>query len=804
MAEEYETVVFSGRTEIPMMKRLVFLCLVCLGPIAAAAQEEGGETFRSPAAAAVLAKAAMDAYAADPFSSRAIEVTMTFLEAATSLDEQLESAHEMLLKVAVSAMATPNDYSRAVRDALRQYLDERSNLTIVKGGIEYLLGRLQTRIEREMLLVRLLSIYGNKNLTVASELATQLALLEIERADFTTAFQRLQYAYSLNPYNMLAFSKMMELSVPEGGSLPYGMLVLHLRRMLEMNPLDIRAARAYADILRKVQLYEAAQQAYVYCADLHGYLYPGQPLPPEFLLAWSLCAFQSEKTGNQCLVLAEQARTEGREDLMLEATAGLALIRMGQAEKGRQRLESAGRRAAERLRTEGETCGILPEHLSWFYSFVLPDAEQALAWGHEAISQRPDSPQAQALFAYALVKNGQTDLARQYLEKAEENDPVALFTSAELLLKEANTSAAFAALKKIVEMGPETILAWRAQELLKANGSEYLPAFSPSEIAQYLKAEFGDEVNPKFLPLSKLVRTKLRMSGSEYPYGSDMPATVVVDNIGPRLLIIGPMGMLKGDIRIDAEVRGDLVRSFPSLVRFPFHPSLPIRPGEHATVTVDLITGSLRRLLRTHPQASVEIDFVLHMDAPAMNGSNEIDTLLHLAPVRQTIRRPGVELTYDFLIQRLSGLAKGSEGQKFRSAELFTGLLAEQEAALAKQVGYRFVRAEPTLLIDAVRRLLADEDWIIRLRTLSTLTDVSLTLDPALIGSVSENLSHERWPVRMMSLYILSGLESKNFDSVLDWVARYDTHSRVRQMARALGAAAEEVNPAPTAEVQNP
>lgn len=795
---------FSGQTEISMMKRLVFWGLVCLGPTIAAAQSKEGQPFHSPTAATVLAKAAMDAYADDPFSARTIEVTMTFLEAATSLDEQLESAHEMLLKVAVSAMASPNDYSRAVRDALRQYLDERSNLAIVKGGVEYLLGQLQTRTEREMLLTRLLSVYGNKNSAVTSELTTQLALLEIERADFTAAFQRLQYAYSLNPYNMLAFSKMMELSAPEGGSLPYGMLVLHLRRMLEMNPLDIRAARAYADILRKVQLYEAAQQAYVYCADLYGYLYPGQMLPTEFLLAWSLCAFQSDKTGNQCLVLAEQARAEGREDLMLEATAGLALIRMGQAEKGRQRLEAAAQRAAERLSTEGKTSGILPEHLSWFYSFVLPDEERALAWGHEAISQHPDSPQAQALFAYALVKNGQDDLARQYLEKAEESDPVALFTRAEILLKEANTAAAFAALRKIVEMGPETILAWRAQEVLKANGSEYLPAFSPSEIAQYLKAEFGEEVNPKFLPLSKLVRTKLRMNGSEYPYGSDMPATVVVDNIGPRLLIIGPMGMLRGDVRIDAEVRGDLVRSFPSLVRFPFHPSLPIRPGEHATVTVDLITGPLRRLLRTHPQASVEIDFVLQMDAPDRNGSGEVDTLLHLAPVRQTVRRLSVDLTYDFLIQRLSGLAKGTEGQKFRSAELFTGLLAEQEAALAKQAGYRFVRAEPTLLIDAVRRLLADEDWIIRLRTLSTLTDVSLTLDPALIGSVSENLSHERWPVRMMSLYILSTLESKNFDSVLNWVARYDTNPQVRQMARALGAAAEEENPAPTAEVQNP
>ncbi|HOQ04730.1 MAG TPA: hypothetical protein PKY88_05920 [Anaerohalosphaeraceae bacterium] len=783
-----------------MKQRLVFLYLFgVLGFVKAA--PSGEDTFTSPAAAAILAKAAMDAYAGDPFSSRTIEITMTFLEAAAALDPQLTSAQEMLLKVAASAGANPNDYSRSVRDALRQYIDERANLAIVTGGVEYLLGRLQTRLEREMLLGRLIGTYGNKNPAVVSELSTHLALLEMERADTATAFQRLQYAYSLNPYNMLAFSKMAEISQD---AVPQGLLTIQLRRTLEMNPLDVRAARAYADILRQVQLYESACQAYQYCADLYGYLNPGQQLPGELLLPWSLCALQSEKTASQCVVLAEQARTEGREDLMLEAAAGMALMRMGQTEKGRVRLETAGRKAAGQIRAGDESVKVLPEQLSWFYSFVLPDSEQALAWGHEAISRRPDSPQARVLFAYALAQNGQEELARQYLEQADENDPVALFTQAVFLLKENNREAALVPLKKIVQMGPETLVAWRAQEVLKVNGSEYLPAFSPAEILQHLKAEFGDEVTPKFLPLSKMVRVKLRMSGSEYPYGSEMPATVVIDNIGPRLLVIGPMGMLHGDIRIDAEVRGDLVQSFPSLVRFPLRPSLPIRPGQHAAVTVELMTGPLRRLLRTYPQASVEIDFVLRVDGTDSEEMSGQDLLLHPAPVRQTIRRRGIVLTYDFLIQRLSGLAKGKEGQKFRSAELFTGLLAEQQAALANRVGYRFVRAEPALLADAVRRMLADEDWIIRLQTLSTFTDVSLTLDSSLISSISENLSHDRWPVRMMTLYLLSSLDSKNFDAVLNWAAQYDTSPYVRQMAKALGASVPAAAPEGQTEQANP
>ena len=57
----------------------------------------------------------------------------------------------------------------------------------------------------------------------------------------------------------------------------------------------------------------------------------------------------------------------------------------------------------------------------------------------------------------------------------------------------------------------------------------------------------------------------------------------------------------------------------------------------------------------------------------------------------------------DFLMQRLEGIARGKEGQKYRAAELFTGLLAEQHAAQQEKVSYRFIRTEPSLLLDAIR-----------------------------------------------------------------------------------------------------
>jgi len=753
----------------------------------AIAADPGVEPLYSPAAAALLSRVGMDAYSLDPYSSRTIEKTMTFLEASLILDDQIGTSWENLLKVSASGMTNPNDYSIQIRDALRQYVNEQANLAVINQAVAYLLGRQNTRLDREVALAKLLHIYQERSPAFVSELYTQMALLEIERADFTSALGHLNQAYMLDPYNSLAFSKFVEITALSDTPIPIVHFVLQLRRALEANPLDLRIAKAYADILRQTQLYEAAQKAYQYSADLYGYLYPGRPVPLEILQPWSLCAFQTERTLNLCLVLADQAASDGRADLSLEAMAGLAAIHLGQSEKGRQRLETAAQSAARQVKQTGGSSTVMPENLCWFYNFVLPDPEQALAWGHEAVSVHPDSMEARALFAYALAQNGQDGPAQEYIQGAPQNDPVILFTKSLIMINEEKTAEALPALKTVVSSGPETLVGYRAAQLLKKNGSEYISPIVSSEILNELKAEFGDQITGKMAPLSQLIRAKLSMSGSEYMYGSDLQASVVIENIGQRNLIISDTGLFKGLIRIDAQVNGDLRKSIPALIETQIRPGRMIRPGQHAAVSVNLMQGQLRTLLRTHPQASVEVELTLRLDPPQEGQEITGKDGLHLAPVSQTLRRRGIELTRDFLMQRLDGVARGKEGQKYRSAELFTGLLAEQYAARSQKVDYRFVRAEPQLLLDAVRRLLADNDWIIRLQTMATFTDVTLPMEYSLIDSVSDNLSHERWPVRMMALFVLSQKESTNFNSVLDWTSRYDPCLLNRRMAVALG-----------------
>jgi hypothetical protein len=148
-------------------------------------------------------------------------------------------------------------------------------------------------------------------------------------------------------------------------------------------------------------------------------------------------------------------------------------------------------------------------------------------------------------------------------------------------------------------------------------------------------------------------------------------------------------------------------------------------------------------------------------------------------------------------MQRLDVLAKGQVGQKLRAAELFVGLLMEQYAMAESGTSYQLMHVEQTLLIDAVRKSLADEDWQVKLQTMAAMLPFPVAPDYDLTRAVSDNLGDSNWPVRVMALYLLSSLQGDAFKPVLDWTAKYDPVSQVRNMAVALGADAPQVNQPP-------
>jgi len=294
------------------------------------------------------------------------------------------------------------------------------------------------------------------------------------------------------------------------------------------------------------------------------------------------------------------------------------------------------------------------------------------------------------------------------------------------------------------------------------------------------------KIVPDFAKVDELISAKLSFAGSEFFYGGDFGAALIVQNKSSEPLVISDDGMFRGDIRVDADIRGDINVKIEWLISKRFRPSAVINPGQYASIPLELMTGRLRDLLLTHPQASVEIEFTAYLDPVADDAGKVKNSLPDMAPIRIVVKRDGVNLTRKYLMQRLETAARGQPGQKVRAARLFAGLLAEQQSVPA----YRYMHVDSMLLRDALRRSLSDEDWTVKLQTMAAMLIISSPLDYELTRSVSEGLNDSHWPVRMIALYLLAKSQPpEQFKPVLDWTVKYDLHWLVRNMAVASGAA---------------
>jgi hypothetical protein len=208
---------------------------------------------------------------------------------------------------------------------------------------------------------------------------------------------------------------------------------------------------------------------------------------------------------------------------------------------------------------------------------------------------------------------------------------------------------------------------------------------------------------------------------------------------------------------------------------------------------VRLLTGELREMLFTYPQATLVIDFTLYLDPVTTNQGNITNRLTNLPPTRLRIKRPGVKLTSQYLRSRFDLISKENINEKIKIARLFTSLLREQHEMLNNKPLYKFMYADwmGPLLRNALLHeagLLSNStngQWIVKVHTMAEM--LSLPLDYELISAVSKNLGDPNWTVRMMAVYLLSKTNDRNFDKVLDWMAKNDASKPVRDLAIALG-----------------
>jgi hypothetical protein len=742
------------------------------------------EALFSPSVGQSLNEVAHELANAEQLTPRQIEQGVILLITALRLDSGADYLMPDLIRLA--SRDPQRDNSALIRQLFASYINQSVDLEVAGQAIDYLLGRLNSRDQREQLLTEMLGSLGDRHKVLASEISTELGLLKAEKVDKQAAAYYFATAYNSNNSNRFAFAKLVELA---GDQIRPAMYLEHLRLALGENPFDIDTALAFAQYCEKLQLYDTAAGAYEYSADLFNYLHQPEPLPAAIYLPWALSSYNTERSQHKVLQTASQIRQSGKFDLLLEAIAGRAAAKIGNPRQSQQILKAAELRALELVTAPRSDRGLQSvgfAQLAWFYCFAAPDANEAVEWANRAYSADPNSTNAASILAYALVMNGQSEWAKLLIENYQMNQ-IAELALGQIQLAQKQRSGAIETLKSAIARDPGSLAAERAKEILGQQDTEYIPAFDPEMVLVALRGEFEDALVPSFAGPEKIISVQLKLRGDKFSYTTRLEGAVVITNNSAGPVIVSDPSLFAGNIRIDAAVTGDLESNIANLVSVRIRPALPIAPGASMSVPVQLCTGLLRRMLVAHPQADLKIEFTVFLDPVTTESGQPINRLRGLAPATAIVRRTAVQISTKYLQNRLDSLGRGRQGQKIKTAQLFAGLLMEQQIMAAGRPLYKLTYSDwmPELFVSALVRNLNDEDWVVRVRTM--LAMLPLSLDYNLTDAVAKNLRAKQWPVRLTALFLLAKSQGDSFARVLDWTAKYDTDTYVRQMAVALG-----------------
>ena len=721
------------------------------------------------------------------------EQAIVLLTAAKELGSTNEQIQPLLINLACeSAGGRQQDYSQQVFRWLDEYASESIDLEVAKKAIMYLLDRLNSREDRERLLQDLLSSMGGRNAAVDSELYTLLGELAVEKADFKAAQSDFVRAYFSNKYNKLAFSKLAELLPERVGPTIY---LEHLRLILRENPLVLETVLAFAQYAERLQLYELAADAYQYSANLFSYLYSDEPLPTDIYLPWLISNYNTAQNQAKCLHIADLVRRSGRFDIFAEAIAGKAEMKIGNIQEASKILQSVESQIANR---KSQIADSSAKQFAWFYCFAFQDSAKALDWANRAFSADPNSAITASLLAYALVINQQLEWAKPLIENNEQNQ-IADLVRAQIQLTDGQREPAIETLRSAIAKDPGSLAAERAKEILAMQGEEYISPVDPNVVLTVLSKNFGQAIVPQFSSPDKLISAQFDIHGNEFPFGNEFSGNVAIINNSSEPLVISDDSIFKGNIQIDANISGDLNYKIPELILHKIDSPSIVEPGKTIHIPLRLVTGQLRRILFSHPQASLDIEFTLYLQiangkSQAVNGDRRF-----AISDKVVVKRPGVDITRSSLVDSRSSLEAPitSHESRVKIAELFVALLKEQHAIAEQGTLYRYKYADwmPNLLRSALLNesglLLApaDNDWAVRVHAMAQM--LSLPLDDELISAVAKNLNHTNWPVRMMAVYLLAKNQTPDyvgsgFDKVLSWIAINDSNSLVRALAVAL------------------
>ena len=617
--------------------------------------------------------------------------------------------------------------------------------------------------------------------TVRAHAAFRLSEVLADRAEMTASDEALAEALRLDPLNLdalgVTYARLPADAPPERR-------VAALLALLRSNPAQAQIASVLARELGKVGLTKPAAQWY----DTAFRIYMRTGTPPaqsEFVdYAAALLLTGDAKGAEHLMSQVVSVSPENLEAWYLRLLAARALGDKEAVERVRQQTAAALTNVLAQIRKEaGEEAATTqpldpapadpkwpdanamlervkgankPELLeafadaalsaAWFLTYFEEKPDQAQPWVNVLRGLLVEGSQTVArLEGWAFLLQNKPDEARVKLSAAAETDPLAALGLIRLAGPDAKASADA-----------------EAQRLLAQHGYGLTGATLADALAfRGIKPKVPESAKPVSDELAKFPPTFTRIleaPGAFYAlrvepvkishqFGEPMLIRVTITNNSEFDLTVGPDGIIRSDLWIDAQLRGIANQPFPG-VAFDRLAGPVVLPAKKAMSQVILASqGPLAGFLMGNPTPSFQMSFTVTTNPSSVGGRVDPGPAGQRVTSGRLVERRGTPNNAALLAQRVQDAMDNQPApERVRLIELiatFTMLLGAQEQNEGTKAALDTLR-------DLMRRGAADPDPTVRAWAMYC---SAMTVSDEDRAAAIETMSNDPdWPVRMAAV----------------------------------------------------
>jgi hypothetical protein len=448
---------------------------------------------------------------------------------------------------------------------------------------------------------------------------------------------------------------------------------------------------------------------------------------------------------------------------------------------------------------------------AWFRTYFEEKPDEAQPWIGVMRALLVEGSQTVArLEGWAFLLQNKPDEARVKLSAAAETDPLAALGLVRLAPKEGDAKAA-------ADADAQKLLAKHGVGLTGATLAEALafrgikPAPSPDASAA-VNAELA-----KFPPLfsrildypGALYSLRVDPLRTSHQFGEPILLRVTLQNISDFDLTVGPDGIIRTDLWLDAQLRGIANQPFPGVAFDRLSGPIVLGAKKSMSQIVRASQGSLAQYLQQNPTPSIQLSFTVLTNPITRGGQVEPGPAGQRITSARLVERRGTPNNSAVIEQRvLNAMSNGDPSDRIRALELvatFMDLVSRQDTSgqqpqdpAAAAAAAEDMKKALASLRDVMRRGAADGDASVR--AWANYCIAAFAPEAERVAGIEAMTADPAWQSRMLG--VLLSQTKGGARQVIAKLGESDPDPLVKQYAAAVAALPATTQPSTQAATQ--